>query len=154
MNMNNQFIDKQEINDLLALYAHYADTRQAEKQADLFTADAVVNIFSSPEAEEPAGHIENRNDLIEGFKALKQYLQTFHFNGQSLLTVDPDGQQATGETYNLAHHIKLVDGKRTMMVMAIRYKDVFVKLNGMWLFKKRDLYIQWVDTHTLNEEQI
>jgi hypothetical protein len=30
--MDTQFIDKLEINELLALYARYADTRQAEKQ--------------------------------------------------------------------------------------------------------------------------
>jgi hypothetical protein len=152
--MNTQFIDKLKINDLLALYARYADTRQAEKQADLFAPDAVVNVFPSTEAKKPVQHIDNRADLIEGFQALNQYQQTFHFNGQSLLTVEADGQKATGETYNLAHHIKIVDGKRTMMVIAIRYQDEFVKLDGRWLFQKRDLYMQWIDTHVLNEEQI
>ena len=118
--MSDLWIDKQEISEILALYAHYADTRQAEKQAALFTPGAIVNVFPSPKAKEPVQRITDPAELLAGFKALNQYQQTFHFNGQSLITVEPDGQKASGETYNLAHHIKNNDAKRTIMVMAIR----------------------------------
>jgi len=71
-----------------------------------------------------------------------------HFNGQS--TVVLSGDRATGESYCLAHHVSVVDGKRSLMVASIRYLDKFVKENGRWLFSERALMVDWIETKPLN----
>jgi hypothetical protein len=45
---------------------------------------------------------------------LKQYEMTMHFNGQS--TVRINGDQATNESYTLAHHFWTEGGKRMLLV--------------------------------------
>lgn len=150
--MDNRWIAKQEIQEVLGAYAHYADTRQPEKQAALFAPDFLVAVYVTKAGETPVQSITTYSELLEGFRALKQYEQTFHFNGQSIIEVAESGEEASGETYNLAHHIQTVDGERQMMVMAIRYQDRFIKKEGNWLFQERHLYVQWQDTRSLNEE--
>jgi hypothetical protein len=79
------------------------------------------------------------------FDDLNQYVATMHFNGQS--TISLDGDQATGESYCLAHHLSVAeDGQRTLTVASIRYLDQFVRQNGQWLFAERRLMVNWIDT--------
>jgi hypothetical protein len=36
------------------------------------------------------------------------------------------------------------------MLASLRYYDGFVKLDGLWLFAERLLYVDWVDEHALS----
>jgi hypothetical protein len=81
------------------------------------------------------------------FDNLNTYEVTMHFNGQS--TVALDGARATGKTYCLAHHVSSDDGERTLMIAALRYRDIFVKTDGTWRFAERRLYVRWTETPTL-----
>ena len=85
-----------------------------------------------------------RAEHVDGFKGLSQYMATTHFNGQS--TVVLNGDQATAESYCLAHHLLQTDQGRSLIVMSIRYEDSFVKSNGDWFFAQRKLVIDWTDT--------
>jgi hypothetical protein len=67
-----------------------------------------------------------------------------HFNGQS--TVSLDGDQATGESYTIAHHVFTQDGTRTIMVAWLRYLDVFAKVDGAWYFAERKLILEFSET--------
>ena len=55
------------------------------------------------------------------FANLNVYEQTMHFNGQSTVTLD--GDRATGHVYCRAHHVYSENGKRTLMVAVLRYRD-------------------------------
>jgi hypothetical protein len=69
--------------------------------------------------------------------------------GQStILTLTSD--HATGEAYCLAHHVKVDDGKRSLMLASLRYVDTFVKIDGAWLFAERLLYVDWVEERALS----
>ena len=71
------------------------------------------------------------------------------FVGQStLFTLTSD--RATGETYCLAHHVRVNGGKRRLMVASLRYLDTFVKIDGAWLFAERLLYVDWLDERSLS----
>jgi hypothetical protein len=61
------------------------------------------------------------------FDDLNRYAVTMHFNGQSTVALDGDGQ-------------------RTLMVASIRYLDQFVKQGGQWFFAERRLMVNWIDT--------
>ncbi len=98
-----------------------------------------------PATTAPSAEFNGWDILAEAFAGLGQYMATTHFNGQSRLTLD--GDRAAGETYCLAHHLTVHDEGRTLMVMALRYVDVFVRGGeGTWRFEDRALIIDWVDT--------
>jgi len=67
--------------------------------------------------------LQCREDLAPVFADLNKYEATTHFLGQSTIVLDKD--QATGETYCLAHHISASEGKRSIFVASLRYYDVF-----------------------------
>ena len=41
-------------------------------------------------------------------------------------------------------------GNRRLMVASLRYLDMFVKIDGAWLFSERRLYVDWVDERPLS----
>jgi hypothetical protein len=96
-------------------------------------------------AAEPTQELHGRAALGPVFDNLNTYAATTHFNGQH--TVILAGDQATGESYCLAHHLTIdEDGNRTLMIASIRYLDTFVKQDGAWRFAERRLMVDWTDT--------
>ena len=121
--------DRLAIRELVDAYAHCADRRDAKGQMALFTEDTRFIVFMDAAAAEPTQELHGRESLAPVFDDLNQYAVTMHSNGQS--TVALDGDQATGESYCLAHHLSVAeDGQRTMMIASIRYLDQFAKQDG------------------------
>ncbi len=137
--------DRLAIRELIDAYAHCADRRDAKGQMALFTGDTRFIVFMDATAAEPTQELHGRESLAPVFDDLDQYVATMHFNGQS--TILPDGDRATGESYCLAHHLKVgQDGQRTMMIASIRYLDELVKQDGQRLFAERRLMVNWTET--------
>ena len=137
--------DRLAIRELIDAYAHCADRRDAKGQMALFTGDTRLLVFMDATAAEPTQELHGRESLAPVFDDLNQYVATMHFNGQSTILLD--GDRATGESYCLAHHLKVgQDGQRTMMIASIRYLDELVKQDGQWLFAERRLMVNWTET--------
>jgi hypothetical protein len=136
--------DRLAIRELIDAYAHCADRRDAKGQMALFTEDTRFLVFYDPTSEEPSQELHGRESLAPVFADLNQYVATMHFNGQS--TIALEGERATGESYCLAHHLRVADGQRTLMVASIRYLDEFVKQGRNWFFAERRLMVNWIDT--------
>jgi len=43
----------------------------------------------------------------------------------------------------MAHHLTIEGERRRLMIATLRYPRQFVKLNGVWLFSERLLYVDW-----------
>jgi hypothetical protein len=141
--------DRLAIRELIDAYAHDADRRETEKQVALFTTDAILeNIHAEPGKIHDTTMLRGSKALTDGFSTLKKFDVTMHFNGQS--TLDIHGDTATGETYCLAHHIFTENGQRVIMIIGIRYLDTIVRIQGRWLFAKRQLFYDWVDKRPVN----
>jgi hypothetical protein len=125
-------------------YAHCADRRDAEGQKSLFTEDTHFVVYMNGQGSEPTQVLDGREALTPVFDDLNRYSATMHFNGQS--TVALNGDRATGESYCIAHHVFTDDGERTLMVAWLRYDDSFIKVEGAWLFARRNLYVDWAET--------
>jgi ketosteroid isomerase-like protein len=137
--------DRLAIRELIDAYAHCADRRDAKGQMALFTGDTRFLVFMDATAAKPTQELHGRESLAPVFGDLNQYVATMHFNGQSTILLD--GDRATGESYCLAHHLKVgQDGQRTMMIASIRYLDELVKQDGQWLFAERRLMVNWTET--------
>jgi ketosteroid isomerase-like protein len=139
--------DRLAIRELVDAYAHCADRRDCEGQMALFTQDTRFLVFMDAKASTPSQTITRREDLRPVFEDLRQYAATTHFSGQS--TVALNGATATGESYCLAHHVRVQDDQRSLMVASIRYLDTFAKQAGRWLFSERRLMVDWVETRPL-----
>jgi ketosteroid isomerase-like protein len=137
--------DRLAIRELIDAYAHCADRRDAKGQMALFTGDTRFLVFMDATAAEPTQELHGRESLAPVFDDLNQYVATMHFNGQSTILLN--GDRATGESYCLAHHLKVgQDGQRTMMIASIRYLDELAKQDGQWLFAERRLMVNWTET--------
>ena len=140
--------DRLAIRELVEAYAHCADRRDAKGQMALFTADTHFVVYMNAKDPKPSQELHSREALAPVFADLNKYEATMHFVGQStILTLTSD--RATGEAYCQAHHISVVGGKRRLMLAALRYYDTFVKMEGVWLFAERLLYVDWVDERPL-----
>ncbi|THD83258.1 MAG: nuclear transport factor 2 family protein [Phenylobacterium sp.] len=139
--------DRLAIRELVDAYAHCFDRRDCEGQMALFTQDTRFLVFMDAKASTPSQTITRREDLRPVFEDLRQYAATTHFNGQS--TVILTGAAAAGESYCLAHHVRVQDDQRSLMVASIRYLDTFAKQAGRWLFSERRLMVDWIETRPL-----
>jgi len=141
--------DRLAIRELVEAYAHCADRRDAKGQMALFTADTHFVVYMDAKDPKPSQELHSREALAPVFADLNRYQATTHFVGQSTLFT-LTGNRATGEAYCLAHHVTGNGGKRRLMVASLRYKDTFVKLEDVWLFAERLLYVDWVDERALS----
>src|ERR1700739_941529 len=140
--------DRLAIRELVEAYAHCADRRDAQGQMSLFTTDTHFVVYMNAKDPTPSQELHSREALAPVFADLNKYEATMHFVGQStilMLTSD----RGTVEAYCLAHHISVNGGKRRLMLAALRYYDTFVKMDGVWLFAERLLYVDWVDERPL-----
>jgi ketosteroid isomerase-like protein len=141
--------DRLAIRELVEAYAHCADRRDANGQMSLFTPDTHFVVYMYAKDPTPLQELHSREALAPVFADLNKYAATMHFVGQStILTLTAD--RGTGEAYCLAHHLTIEGEKRQLMIAALRYYDMFVKVDGSWLFAERLLYVDWVDERALS----
>jgi len=141
--------DRLAIRELIEAYAHCADRRDALGQMSLFTADTHFVVYMNVNDPTPSQELHSREALAPVFADLNKYEATTHFVGQStifILTSD----RATGEAYCLAHHVTVHGEQRRLMLASLRYFDTFVKMDGVWLFAERLLYVDWLEERGLS----
>jgi ketosteroid isomerase-like protein len=139
--------DRLSIRELVEAYAHCADRRDAKGQMALFMPDTHFVVYMNAKDPKPS-ELHSREALAPVFADLNKYAATMHFVGQSTI-LSLSGNRATGEAYTLAHHLTVEDGKRRLMIAALRYSDQFVKVDGEWLFAERLLYVDWIEERIL-----
>src|SRR5215472_16927968 len=103
--------DRLAIRELVEAYAHCADRRDAKGQMALFTMDTHFVVFMNAKAPKPSMELHSREALAPVFADLNKYDATTHFIGQSTIST-LTANEATGETYCLAHHITIEGDKR------------------------------------------
>jgi SnoaL-like domain len=141
--------DRLAIRELVDAYEVCADRRDAKGQMALFTADTHFVVYMNAKDPKPSQELHSREALAPVFADLNQYDATTHFVGQStIFTLTND--RGTGEAYCLAHHVTAKGANRRLMLASLRYYDTFVKLDGVWQFAERLLYVDWVDERALS----
>jgi len=132
--------DRVALRDLVQAYAAGCDTRDAALLRSCFTDGATLTVHwvdrDATTMTFPAG----ADQIPEG---LARYDLTFHFIGNH--GVQLDGDDATGHTYCLAHHVTGADDH----VMAIRYEDTFRRERDGWKITERHLRHLWTEDTTV-----
>jgi hypothetical protein len=137
------------IRELVEAYAHCADRRDAKGQMALFVLDAHFVVYMNAKDPTPSQELHSRDELAPVFADLNRYAATTHFVGQSTIFTLTDNR-ATGEAYCLAHHVTVDGEKRRLMIASLRYNDTFAKIDGVWFFAERLLYVDWTDDRGLS----
>jgi uncharacterized protein (TIGR02246 family) len=122
-------------------YAEAVDRRDADLLTSAFTADGAI---------ERPGSVWQGHEQLRGIIARLNtlYAGTFHTVRNQTVTIH--GDEAEGETYCVAMHMMPPgDGLQKRMDMGIRYQDRFVRQSGTWLFARRQLIVDWVETTEL-----
>ena len=141
--------DRLAIRELVEAYAHCADRRDAKGQMSLFTPNTHFAVYMNTKDSTPSQELHSREALAPVFADLNKYDATTHFVGQcTIYTLT--GTRAMGETYCLAHHVTVDGERRRLMLASLRYHDTFVKMEGIWLFAERLLYVDWVEERALS----
>jgi len=142
--------DRLALRELFDAYAHCADRRDAEGQKALFTDDTRFAVYMDGEGSEPTYVLQGREALTPVFDDLSRYEVTTHFNGQSSVTIS--GNDATGESYTIAHHLFTENGNRKIMIASLRYIDTFTKIDQRWYFAERNLILDWSETRSMTAD--
>ncbi len=125
-------------------YAEAVDRRWSQALAALFTEDGVIA--------RSGAEWRGRAQLL-GIPARLDglYAATLHtVRNQTARVVD---DSAAGETYSVAYHLKRPEnGKQERIDWGIRYQDSFVRMDGKWLFSRRELIVDWIETTALPVE--
>ena len=140
--------DRLAIRELVEAYAYCADCRDAAGQMALFTPDAHFVVYMDAKSQTPSWELHSREALAPVFDDLNQYHATMHLVGQSTISSLTENH-ATGQAYCLAHHLAVEDDRRRLIVAALRYADIFAKVDDAWLFAERRLYADWIEERHL-----
>jgi uncharacterized protein (TIGR02246 family) len=136
--------DENALLQLAHRYAQAVDRRNADALVSLFTEDGII---------ERPGSLWQGHEKLRGIIARLNTLYGSTFHTVRNQTTVIDGATAQGETYSVAMHIlNSADKKRTRMDMGIRYQDSFVRQDGVWLFAKRELIVDWIEHTELTPE--
>ena len=139
--------DRLAIREVVDGYAYYADRGDVGGLMALFTEDTELVVFADSRNPEPTQRFRGRAALAPVFHKLTNYRATMHFNGQSTTRID--GARASAVTYCLVHELIVDHTARSLMIAAIRYLDSFVKKDGKWFIRQRQVLIDWTETRLL-----
>jgi hypothetical protein len=127
-------VAKQAIHDALLRYCRGIDRGDDALVLSAFHADAVDDHTGE------AAPVAERVPRVLA-KARRDGRTTSHHLGNVLIAVD--GEVATSESYLVAHHRLVHDGRELDWVLGARYLDRFERREGAWRIAHRTVVYDW-----------
>jgi len=131
-----EMADREAIRECHARYARAIDRADAALLSSVFWPDATLN-FEGLYDGEVGAYLEQ---IAPG--AAEQMEQTAHLMGNNTIIVI-EGNRATAESYILAFHRFLGDGKPYDLLLGGRYLDCLEKRTDEWRILSRKLVCDW-----------
>jgi len=129
--------DRVDISDALARCARAHDTRNTKVYADVFAADATLDLGEH-------GVVNGISDITEFFDgSLVGYDYVQHRLSTSVIVCSKDG--AFAETYFSSRHVRRAAVGGDTLVLGGTYFDEFVKNDDGWRIRKRVVKVEWSD---------
>ena len=124
-----KLLDRAAIADLILRYARAVDRKDWDQVRACFAPDAYVDYGRFQ-----GGAVEVFGNIRKAFKVFEH---TMHFMEPRIIEIA--GDEATTETYGIAYHRMVHEGKPKDLVIGMRYSDELVRRNDPWLFRRRTL---------------
>jgi uncharacterized protein (TIGR02246 family) len=144
-----ELLDRAVLRNLIESYANFCDAGEPERTAGLFTEDAELVVMLNPGGE-PTSVRKGHEEIASAMAALSRYWSTMHVIAN--VNQEIDGDTATGRIGCVAHHIEGPEGERRDRVLNIRYTDKYVRTEGTWRFKHREVRVLAVEKRPLTIE--
>ena len=139
-----RLIDEAALRRTAELYAQGADRRDKAVWAAIMTEDCVI--------EAPGIELKGRAQIVSALDIMATlYASTQHRVHNQVVSIA--GDSAQGETYSVADHLSVADGRTTILTWAIRYQDRWRREAGQWRFAHRALVLDWTDTRVLSPQR-
>jgi hypothetical protein len=130
-------LDKDAIRDLVLSYSRAVDRQDFALLRTLYADDAVEDDHGGLYAGPAEGYVDWLMQVMPRLGI------TAHCVQNHLIIPDGDGC-AQGEVYVTAYHRMREEGGRwSDLVHGMRYLDHYVKRNGVWLFGRRTVTVDW-----------
>ena len=126
--------DRSAIHQLMARYYHCVDRRDFTGVGAVFTDDASVDFATGTP-------VKGREAIVRYITGVGRYPVTTHFMGNQLVELKADTAEV--ETYAIAFHRGMFDGKEMDMAIGIRYLDRMVRRRQGWLVALRVMAYDW-----------
>jgi uncharacterized protein (TIGR02246 family) len=141
-----ELLDRAVVRNLVEACASLADQGEPERVAGLFTADAkfIVNLTPGGAATDIR---HGRSEIAEAMSALSRYWSTTHIIANVQLEIT--GDTAAGQIGCIAHHIEGPEGERRDRVLYLRYTDGYVRAEGTWRIRQREVKVDAVENRPL-----
>ena len=135
-----RLIDEAALRRTAELYAQGADRRDKALWAAIFTEDCLL--------EAPGMRLKGRAQIVAALDIMAQlFTATHHRVHNQVVTIE--GDNAHGETYSVADHLSVADGRTTILTWTIRYQDRWRREAGQWRFAHRALVLDWTESRLL-----
>ncbi|TDC56244.1 nuclear transport factor 2 family protein [Actinomadura sp. KC345] len=139
--------DRIALGDLVARYALYADRREIDAMAALFTQDAVLVLPDAPGVLDPVRAFTGRAEITGTLAVLRGIPVTFHALAGEVFDAGAGPGTATGEVACVAHHLtERGDGGTSDLVWHCRYTDAYRLEDGIWRIARREQRIDSIET--------
>lgn len=137
--------DRLALTTLAARYAQAVDRRDAAAVAALCTPEVVLVLPPELSRTKVPAELRGKETVARSVvSAVSHLVATRHVFEQQVAEPDSAGR-AYGETYCTAHHIYARgDGHRDNRI-ALRYRDTFEYSDGIWLFSRRELVVDFAE---------
>ncbi len=140
-------MDIQEVSDRLALkqvvdlFSNYSDTKENEKQVQLFLPNGKVNIINDGKV---TFTLNGRQEILNAFSSsMDDYSAVFHMSGQQTVSFT-DATHADGIAYNYVTMVKTNEQGQTVTTNeGVRYQDKYEKVDGQWYIAERNSNFIW-----------
>ncbi|MBW1606141.1 nuclear transport factor 2 family protein [Lactobacillus sp. Sy-1] len=142
MTINIQEIsDRIELKQLVDQLSNYADTKENEKQVQLFTEAGKVNIINNEG--KVTFQLSGRDEILNAFaKSMAGFKSVFHMSGQQTVEFIDD-HHARGVAYNYVVLTKEEADELITTQEGVRYDDYYVKESDKWLIDTRNSHFIW-----------
>jgi hypothetical protein len=121
------------VRELAMKYARNVDDRDFEAMRDIMAPDFTQR--------GPGFASESLDEFIAALAVLEQFSATFHLVGNQL--GEWRDEIYTGETWCVASHLYERDGVARKDDMGIRYQDKIARVDGRFVYTRRDLRVVW-----------
>lgn len=132
-----------ELRALVRRYAQTIDRRTFDELSSVFTEDARLDTGRAVR--------NGLDEICAAMEGLRRYESTEHRVGTITVDVEPQMTTATGSVSCDAHHVGLIDGRRTDRVMRIEYHDRYRLTGAGWRIEARRLDLLGEDVVTLSD---
>ncbi|HVU60568.1 MAG TPA: SgcJ/EcaC family oxidoreductase [Mycobacteriales bacterium] len=138
-----ELMDRWEIRLLVEHYASAADRADGAAASELFTDDGEFLMWLDPNVEDPTSHRRGHEEIAAAIDRIRDYSHTHHTIG-SHAVLELHDNHAHGETRCEAHHLVGAPPNVNDHVMFAFYRDDYVKQDGRWRFRRRELRVNWI----------